>query len=119
VSSDRLVSFILLGKSLEDWTDEARRILRSRIDVTKEPITGVTLVSKRGSRKVRPEALFDLVEPITILKACDLLSEDKARELFPDLKDELITELPGRVEMHVKKPRKTKEKVAKGKVIES
>jgi len=108
VPSDKLAAFCVLAKSMEPWTEEARRILRERIDAGGEKSSGVKLVSKRGSRKVAPLSLLDLVEPAVILGKCAPISEADAKELFPDLLENLVIESPGRVEMHISKPKAPK-----------
>jgi len=100
-----LLSFALMIRDLADWDEEARRLIKLRAEGGEKTV-GVKLVPKRGSRKVEPFTLFGRIEPATILAACAPISEAKAKELFPDLEDDLVKEAPGRVELHLSRPKK-------------
>lgn len=110
VPSEKLVAFVNVVKALESWDTEARDILKSRA-TEGEKIAGVKLVPKRGSGRVD---MIHLLDPITTgcvdlgnaLMAGGQITESKARELWPALPDELIFEAPGRVELHVSRPKK-------------
>ncbi len=112
VESPKLVSFLNAGKALEPWMEEARRILKDRMIEGKEKVLGAKLVPKRGSRRVD---FIHLLDPITtgradladVLMAAGQMPEAKAKELWPNLPDELVFEAPGRVELHVSKPKKS------------
>jgi len=106
-TSSQLVSFLLLFRTAEDWATEARRILKQRIDDGAPKPDGIKLVSKRGSRKVTALSLLGLVDPATLLAECSALTESAARALLPDLQEDLIIESPGRVEMHISRPKKS------------
>jgi hypothetical protein len=102
-TSEQLVSFLLMARDLEDWTEKARSILRERVN--SQPVPGVKLVSKRGSRKVEPRLIQ--APAADVLAVCAPIPEAKARQLWPELPSCLVTEAPGRVEMHISRPKKS------------
>lgn len=112
VESPKLVSFLNAARALEPWVEEARRVLKDRMYEGQERVAGAKLVPKRGTRRVD---YIHLLDPITtgrvdlgeVLMAAGAMPEAKAKELWPAVPDELIFEAPGRVELHVSKPKKT------------
>lgn len=109
---ENLRDFVLMARELQDWVDAAKDIMKARLDAG-EKCEGVKLVSKRGSRRVEPWLLFQHRipprSPEDILKACAPLTEAKAKELVPDMDANLlVTEAPGRVELHLSRPKSPK-----------
>lgn len=111
MDSEKLVRFAGWAAVVEEWKDEARRIIKDRV-ASGEKMAGVKMISKRGSKKLSTQAIEHNIKRLgtgAVLAAYGPLSETKARELWtkaPDLPfpEGDIFETPGSSYITVAKP---------------
>ena len=96
--SGRLADFVRAAKVVEDFSEQARAVICERV-IKGEKILGVSLVSGRVSKIVKPEDLVSLVASMTaeeIVNAYGSMSAEKARELLGKaFHDSIISEARG------------------------
>lgn len=111
--SNRLREFVLCSDTVGEFAKQAREELKSR-RLAGEKIPGVSLVSKRGPRKLAAEHLAPLVEKIgaeMVLSALGLISESKAQELWigsaieAPFPSERVEEMPGSCFVTIRRPK--------------
>lgn len=114
--SELLREFVTRAGIVEEFADEARGILKSRL-IQGEKVAGVSLTSKRGSRKV-PERVVELnlsaLGVADVLAAYGPMSEAKLREIWqrklPGLPfpEDAVMESPGSAYITIRKPKSGK-----------
>jgi hypothetical protein len=111
--SELLREFVTRAGIVEEFADEARGILKSRL-IQGEKVAGVTLTSKRGSRKV-PERIVELnlggLGVADVLAAYGPMSEAKLREIWQrklpgnPFPEDAVMESPGSAYITIRKPK--------------
>ncbi len=111
--SELLREFVTRAGIVEEFADEARGILKSRL-IQGEKVPGVTLTSKRGSRKV-PERIVELklggLGVADVLAAYGPMSEAKLREIWQrkipgkPFPEDSVLESPGSAYITIRKPK--------------
>lgn len=111
--SPLLREFVLRAGIVEEFAEKAREVLKSRC-MAGEKVPGVSLVSKRGSRRIEASALVPLVEKVgaeQLLSALGSLTESRAQELWigssieAPFPAEAVEEMPGSAFVRVGHPR--------------
>jgi hypothetical protein len=112
--SPLLREFVLRAGIVEEFAEKAREILKSRC-LAGERIPGVSLVSKRGSRRIDASALAPLIDKVgsvEILSALGTVTESRAQELWigssieAPFPTESVEELPGSTFVRIGHPRR-------------
>jgi hypothetical protein len=111
--SELLREFVTRAGIVEEFADEARGILKSRL-IAGEKVAGVSLTAKRGSRKV-PERVVELnlaaLGVADVLAAYGPMSEAKLREIWgrklpgKPFPEEAVMESPGSAYITIRKPK--------------
>ena len=111
--SELLREFITRAGIVEEFADEARGILKSRL-VQGFKVAGVSLTTKRGSRKV-PERVVELnlsaLGVADVLAAYGPMSESKLREIWQrkipgkPFPEDAVMESPGSAYITIRKPK--------------
>jgi hypothetical protein len=111
--STLLREFILRAETVEDFAERARDILKARC-LAGERIPGVSLVSKRGARRIEAKELTPLIDKLgveQVLSALGSLSESRAQELWIGSSIEIpfpakaVEEMPGSSFVRIGRPR--------------
>ena len=111
--SELLREFVTRAGIVEEFADEARGILKSRL-VQGFKVAGVSLTTKRGSRKV-PERVVELnlsaLGVADVLAAYGPMSESKLREIWQrklpgkPFPEDAVMESPGSAYITIRKPK--------------
>lgn len=111
--SDRLQAFALRAKTVEDFAEKAREILRDRM-IAGEKVPGCSLITKRGVRKVPEQVIEHNIARLgtsDVLAAYGPMREEKLREIWnrqlPDkpFPEDQIIETPGSTYIRVGQPK--------------
>lgn len=88
--NDKAVAFLRACKTIEDMKEKARDVLKDRLVAGKAEglkVTGVSLVTKKGSLVLPVEELFEVAKkigPKKLLAALGSISKAKAEKLFAE-----------------------------------
>ena len=105
--SELLRDFSLRAKVVADFDEKAREVLKDRA-VKGETCAGVSLTSKRGSRKIDAAALVGGVTVEAMAALCGQVSEAKATEAWKSdapFPADKVVELPGSSFVRISQPK--------------
>jgi len=106
---EKLRDFVLACDTVDDWREEARRVLLDKAATAKVP--GVSVVNKAGKYVLPAERMIEIAEhegiqAVEAAKLIGAVSEEKAKLLFPitDLDGQFV-QTPGTSYVRVSRPK--------------